>query len=204
MNARPAGWERDPSGRHEHRYWDGASWTQNVADQGITSVDPFEPVDPIGAGETAAPVDPTRPYPAEAPSGPSADPSPPRSGPSLALIAGLAAAAIAVIVGVVVLVTAGGDDGDDGDGTTAGGTGSGDEATVSELADTFVTEAGLDEEQAECLAQNLVDEIGVDRLGELQATGDFTTLDPEDVTAVIGAISECGISQLPTDLGPDG
>jgi Protein of unknown function (DUF2510) len=200
MNARPAGWERDPSGRHEHRYWDGASWTQDVADQGITSVDPF---DPVGAGETTAPVDPTRPYPAEARSGPSADPSPPRSGPSLALVAGLAAAAIAVIVGVVVLVTAGGD-GDDGGGTTAGGTGSGDDATVSELADTFVTSAGLDEEQAECLAQVMVDEIGADRLGELQATGDFTTLTAEDLTAVIGAVSECGITQLPTGLGPEG
>jgi hypothetical protein len=34
-------WYPDPAGRHEFRYWDGASWTQNVADGGAQSVDPL-------------------------------------------------------------------------------------------------------------------------------------------------------------------
>lgn len=31
----PAGWYVDPSGRHEFRYWDGASWTYDVSNQGV-------------------------------------------------------------------------------------------------------------------------------------------------------------------------
>ena len=35
-------WYEDPLGRHQYRYWDGAAWTQNVADSGQTSVDPLD------------------------------------------------------------------------------------------------------------------------------------------------------------------
>jgi len=38
----PAGWHPDPVGRHDYRYWDGATWTHNVADGGQTSVDPVD------------------------------------------------------------------------------------------------------------------------------------------------------------------
>lgn len=41
MEERPAGWFPDPNGRHEHRYFNGRSWTADVADGGIRSVDPF-------------------------------------------------------------------------------------------------------------------------------------------------------------------
>jgi Protein of unknown function (DUF2510) len=34
-----AGWMRDPFGRHQHRYWDGDTWTAHVADNGSTSSD---------------------------------------------------------------------------------------------------------------------------------------------------------------------
>ena len=43
----PAQWYADPSGRHTHRYWDGAQWTGHVADDGRTSEDP---VDAPGSG----------------------------------------------------------------------------------------------------------------------------------------------------------
>ncbi len=33
------GWHPDPSGRHEHRFWDGSSWTASVADAGVVTVD---------------------------------------------------------------------------------------------------------------------------------------------------------------------
>jgi hypothetical protein len=37
-----ADWYPDPAGQHEFRYWDGAAWTDNVADRGQASVDPVE------------------------------------------------------------------------------------------------------------------------------------------------------------------
>jgi hypothetical protein len=36
----PAGWHADPFGRFDHRYWDGARWTEYVAKGGQQSVDP--------------------------------------------------------------------------------------------------------------------------------------------------------------------
>lgn len=35
----PPGWYRDPSGRHEKRFWDGSEWSENVSDRGIKGVD---------------------------------------------------------------------------------------------------------------------------------------------------------------------
>jgi uncharacterized protein YxjI len=37
--SQPADWYPDPSGRHEHRYWDGTRWTEHVASHGRQSVD---------------------------------------------------------------------------------------------------------------------------------------------------------------------
>ena len=36
----PANWYKDPSGRHELRYWNGSAWTEHVADGGRQSIDP--------------------------------------------------------------------------------------------------------------------------------------------------------------------
>jgi hypothetical protein len=35
----PAQWSPDPSGRHQHRYWDGVRWTEHVANDGVVSQD---------------------------------------------------------------------------------------------------------------------------------------------------------------------
>jgi hypothetical protein len=49
-DARPsAGWYPDPHGHHEHRYWDGTTWTENVADGGVTATDPV-----VAGADTAA------------------------------------------------------------------------------------------------------------------------------------------------------
>jgi hypothetical protein len=37
----PAGWLADPSGRHDHRYWNGTAWTKHVSDKGKRSTDPL-------------------------------------------------------------------------------------------------------------------------------------------------------------------
>ena len=37
----PAGWQSDPTGRHEFRYWDGSGWTAAVSDTGQVTTDPL-------------------------------------------------------------------------------------------------------------------------------------------------------------------
>lgn len=39
----PAGWHPDPMGRHEHRYWDGTTWTEHVSTGGVQATDPASP-----------------------------------------------------------------------------------------------------------------------------------------------------------------
>jgi hypothetical protein len=38
-----AGWHPDPSGRYQHRWWDGTDWTSAVTTDGVTTVDPLPP-----------------------------------------------------------------------------------------------------------------------------------------------------------------
>lgn len=59
------GWQPDPTGKHDHRYWDGRQWTENVADAGVAAIDPYDPADEVPAeepepAEEPAPFDETR------------------------------------------------------------------------------------------------------------------------------------------------
>jgi hypothetical protein len=49
-NPTPAGWFPDPLGRHEHRYFNGQSWTADVADGGQRRVDPLGTMPGPGPG----------------------------------------------------------------------------------------------------------------------------------------------------------
>ncbi|MFT4187177.1 MAG: AIM24 family protein [Aeromicrobium sp.] len=49
-----AGWQPDPEGRHEYRYWDGTQWTEHVSNGGQASVAPLG-APPPQAGATAPP-----------------------------------------------------------------------------------------------------------------------------------------------------
>lgn len=40
MSNPAANWYPDPTGRNEHRYWDGTGWTDHVSNRGVTGVDP--------------------------------------------------------------------------------------------------------------------------------------------------------------------
>ena len=51
---RAPAWHPDPSGRHELRWWDGTTFTDQVADGGVTSTDP-------GAGPVPVPASPANP-----------------------------------------------------------------------------------------------------------------------------------------------
>lgn len=37
----PPQWSADPTGKHQHRYWDGTRWTEHVSDHGIAAIDPM-------------------------------------------------------------------------------------------------------------------------------------------------------------------
>jgi len=39
------GWYGDPSGRYDHRYWDGSAWTEHVSRAGVASTAPVVPAD---------------------------------------------------------------------------------------------------------------------------------------------------------------
>ena len=51
-----AGWQPDPFGRHEVRYWDGTAWTAHVSDAGVTGTD-----EPIPSPEGTPPPPPPPP-----------------------------------------------------------------------------------------------------------------------------------------------
>src|SRR5204862_1995792 len=62
MTDNPASWQPDPTGKHDHRYWDGTQWTDNVADAGVAATDPY------GAAPVASPEEaPTAVTPIESP-----------------------------------------------------------------------------------------------------------------------------------------
>ncbi len=64
-----AGWHRDPSGRHELRFWNGDRWTEHVIDDGIPGLDA-----PTRSGRApAAAVASPPPPPPESPVEPAAD-----------------------------------------------------------------------------------------------------------------------------------
>lgn len=53
-----ADWYEDPMHRHQYRYWDGANWTDHVADAGQTATDPIAPPAPVDTRpEAAAPAE---------------------------------------------------------------------------------------------------------------------------------------------------
>jgi len=103
-------WYPDPIGRHELRYWDGAAWTEDVADSGQQAVDPLEAPTIPSAGSPApmvsappgdqagyvAPVAPPASSPVPAPYAP-ADPKRASGGAKKFVIAG------AVLILVVAL-----------------------------------------------------------------------------------------------------
>ena len=93
------GWHRDPSGRHQLRWWDGGAFTDQVADGGVTSTD-------AGIGAPLAPSNLALP----------ADASGRRASKLPIILA--AVGAFVVVLGLLTLL--GGDDGGGGTGTFEG------------------------------------------------------------------------------------
>lgn len=180
------GWQPDPTGRHEHRYWDGSKWTDDVSDGGQASTDPYDAgaagTDPTIAGPTTA-GDPTAQWP-PAPTPPTASGSPVEepesSGSKKGLLIGGGILA-AVIVAVVAFLLLGGDDDDAED-------------IEARIASEISADGSVTDEQARCMASHIVDEIGADRLQDV----DFDAEEPppeiadELIDASFGAFEECG------------
>lgn len=80
MSDIPAGWQPDPRGRHEYRYWDGTQWTDHVSDQGEVSSDPVADASPADASRAgSAPA--TEVHPAAATPDPRPEPVAAEPGP---------------------------------------------------------------------------------------------------------------------------
>lgn len=109
-------WLPDPTGRHQHRWYDGTRFTDRVADDGATAIDPGPPV--VAAPPAAPPFAPTPSMPStsawgSAWPGPSV-PSPPASAPRrsrLPVVLGLVGTLLVLGGGVVVVLSRGGGDG---------------------------------------------------------------------------------------------
>jgi uncharacterized RDD family membrane protein YckC len=57
------GWWPDPTRRHLYRYWNGAQWTDHVADGGPTRTDPLVPTAVVGSSAPVAPARERDPVP---------------------------------------------------------------------------------------------------------------------------------------------
>lgn len=94
----PAGWFPDPTGRHDHRWWDGGAWTSHVADAGISGLDPLPDTATAYAAAPAAPA-----APAERPATGAQVPAAPGSGRDpvavTALVVGLVGLALSFVPG---------------------------------------------------------------------------------------------------------
>lgn len=228
------GWQPDPTGRHDHRYWDGSRWTDDVADAGVAAKDPYDgPADAApgtgderaadaaesptagsgGPGEEPTVVGPApqaepttvspTPEPEPTAAWPAAGSNPPPPSysappPPTAPVAPAAAAAsggskkgLMIGVGVLVLVALavgaflllGGDDDSDRDRIRAG------------LISALNEDGDFTDEEAGCMADHLIDEIGEDKLEGVDFTADEPPAEIEDefFAAAFSAMSECDI-----------
>jgi hypothetical protein len=239
MTDNSPGWQADPTGRHEHRYFDGTSWTDNVSDAGVASTDAYTgaadaadatgvmsagadgPIDAPADGPADAPADapaeapgwaePTTTMPAASadptaawpttpapPPPPSYTPPPAVGGPGGPgesggskrglLIGGGILAAVAVAVAAFLLL--GGGDDKDSDVRT-------------QLAAQFRANSELSNDQADCIADNVVDELGADRFDGVDFSADEppASLADDLFAAATASFEKCDID--PSDFGGD-
>lgn len=196
MTDQDPAWKHDPTGRHDHRYWDGSTWTDNVADAGVAGSDPYpgspgeEPtlVDaPVASDPTSQwPIDPTAPA-APVPPDPAATGSTDDGARKRLLVGGaiLAAVAIAVIAFIALA---------DDDGGGSADLRADLAARLREESDDALTES-----EARCVANHVADEIGDERLAEIDLSAEDP---PDDVADALGpALEDCDVA--PGAFGDD-
>jgi len=194
MSDNEAGWQPDPTGQHDHRYWDGSRWTENVADAGVASTDPYvaptEPtptaVDPTLTDAPPAP-DPTSTWPAAPapplPYAPGGQVEPDGGSKKGLLIGGAVLAAI--LIGLLAWLALKDDDGDDSDtDTVAQTTQPEDEATDDTADDTATTES------TEATEDTVGDDASAEELRDACTDGDFAACDQLYFLSELGSDDE--------------
>jgi hypothetical protein len=72
---------------------------------------------------------------------------------------------------------------------------------VSAIAEELAADGSITPEQAECLAQAVVDQLGVERMSDLFATGGFDELGPDEQAEVTGALLQAaGTCDVPLSV----
>ena len=201
----PAGWQPDPTGRHEHRYWDGTTWTDNVSSAGVASTDPV-----AGAGGEPTAVTPTTPGdPTAAWSTTPGAPIPPLPRPTVAdsngnggskkgllIGGGILAAVILLVIAALAL---------NSDDKISPRAASNNPTTTTQASQTdgvranlvglLTNDSGLSKQDAECAADVIIDEIGVDRLEGVDFGADAPPagLEADFSAATIKALRECNL-----------
>jgi Protein of unknown function (DUF2510) len=76
---------------------------------------------------------------------------------------------------------------------------------VEFMADNMERESGgvLNHEEATCISQGLLDELGLERLVELGESGQDPFTDPEMISQLFGIIDDCGVSLEDLATAPD-
>ena len=195
----PAGWQPDPTGRHEHRYWDGTTWTDNVSNAGVASTDPV-----AGAGDEPTAVTPTAPAdPTAAWSTTPGAPIPPLPQPATASSNGNGGSKKGLLIGgailaaVIILVIAALAFGGDDKGST--------DALRADLVGLMTDEgeAGFSQRDAECAAGVVIDEIGADRLEgvDFDAEEPPPGLEDDFGAAMLKAVQHCNIDMMGGNIG---
>jgi len=179
-------WHPDPYQRHQFRWWDGAQWTSLVSDNGVTSDEAAAPAaqQPM-VQQTPVPQPPMMQQPPMAQTQPMLQTQP--AGPSknrLPLIVGaVVVVAALVVIGIVVL--GGGDDGGGGrDSQTAEGR--------EYVAAIVASSTDFGEEETRCLAEGVVDIVGVE---ELQSNG----ITPDNIGSGDGVLGDYVPAQATVD-----
>lgn len=157
MTGSSGSWQPDPYGRHQLRWWDGARWTSMVSDNGVQRDESAPAPMPVAPpAPTPMPVGPVVPYV------PATAGAPKRSNRVLMICIVVAVALVAV--GVIVRLTKnddGGSTGAKGESQTPAGKEYVDAIVAGGLADNT---AGFTTDEVRCMAENVVDDVGVDAL----------------------------------------
>lgn len=201
MDPSAPGWYPDPTGRHERRYWSGIRWTRYVDDDGRRAEDPLAG-DSWSHRDVAVrlPVDESRPGPQPAlPAGSPSSRPPPEDRPSfdwrhsqaqpnrrqVLLVVG--------VVAVVLMLAAAGFALTSDDGATDS---TNDDPLRSYLIQYTRRASGetIDDEQASCMSDNVIDAMSRERLAEANVTqleNPLDALTTEEITSFLDAGFEC-------------
>lgn len=219
MSDNTPGWQPDPTGKHDHRYWDGSQWTDNISDAGVAGTDAFDgsaaadagEIDageptvadaPVVSGSEMPPPDATAAWPTT-PGAPAAPAPPPPYVPTGAavppggdggskkrlLIGGGILAAVAIAV--IAFLALSGDDGDD---------------VRTQLVSALEREADLSGDDAECVADFFVDDIGEDAFKGVDFEADEAPPELEEAFARAGTrvIEACDLDESALGGGDGG